>query len=88
PVPTDDGDPSPTGTPGDGESPDPDPTDTDPTDGGPRDGDTDDDGPGEEPTLTSAPTAALVALGLVTSGAIPATLAVRRRMAGRHRRTR
>ncbi|SDK23649.1 serine/threonine-protein kinase [Nonomuraea jiangxiensis] len=32
--------------------------------------------------------AALIALGLVTSGALPVTLAVRRRMAGRHRRKR
>lgn len=32
--------------------------------------------------------AALVALGLVTSGAVPVTLAVKRRMAGRHRRKR
>ncbi|TMR89967.1 serine/threonine-protein kinase [Nonomuraea basaltis] len=32
--------------------------------------------------------AALVALGLMTSGAVPVTLAVKRRMAGRHRRKR
>ncbi|MGW0805666.1 serine/threonine-protein kinase [Nonomuraea sp. NPDC002799] len=44
----------------------------------------------QEPRLDSASKAqaALLALGLVTSGAIPVTLAVRRRMAGRHRRKR
>ncbi|PZG02066.1 serine/threonine protein kinase, partial [Nonomuraea aridisoli] len=92
PLPTDDGEePSPTGTPDDGESPDTEPTDENPRDGDP-DGGPGDDRSGEDPILTSVPapntTAALVALGIVTSGAIPATLAVRRRMAGRHRRTR
>ncbi|MFD0470882.1 serine/threonine-protein kinase [Nonomuraea thailandensis] len=40
----------------------------------------------EEPRLTAA--GALAGLGLVTTGALPVTLAVRRRMAGRHRRKR
>lgn len=51
--------------------------------------------PTREPTLTSAPPgetpsvpATVLALGLVTSGAVPVTLAMGRRMAGRHRRTR
>ncbi|MFG1945240.1 protein kinase [Nonomuraea sp. NPDC048826] len=39
-----------------------------------------------EPEITEG--AALLGLGLVTSGAVPVTLAVRRRMAGRHRRKR
>ncbi|GAA3087125.1 serine/threonine-protein kinase [Streptosporangium carneum] len=53
------------------------------------------DGGGETPTLTASPTppvdtapSALLAFGLVTSGAVPLTLAVKRRMAGRHRRRR
>lgn len=53
-------------------------------------------GGGEQPpTLTDPPTppietapSALLALGLVTSGAVPFTLAVRRGLAGRHRRRR
>ncbi|MEU7892729.1 protein kinase [Nonomuraea sp. NPDC049152] len=51
-------------------------------------------GGGETPRVTETPTqtpaetapAALLALGLVTSGAVPVTLAVKRRVAGRHRR--
>ncbi|GAA2214652.1 hypothetical protein GCM10009850_101170 [Nonomuraea monospora] len=47
---------------------------------------------GEEPTPEEPPrresAAALLALTLVTTGALPVTLAVRRRMAGRHRRKR
>ncbi|MEV0996524.1 serine/threonine-protein kinase [Nonomuraea sp. NPDC050202] len=51
------------------------------------------DGGGQDPTLTPeqprlAAAGALLALGLVTTGALPVTLAVRRRMAGRHRRKR
>ncbi|MBB5773873.1 serine/threonine-protein kinase [Nonomuraea jabiensis] len=44
----------------------------------------------EEPRLDrgSDAQAALIAFGLMTSGAVPVTLAVRRRMAGRHRRKR
>ncbi|MFG3442188.1 serine/threonine-protein kinase [Nonomuraea sp. NPDC047897] len=42
--------------------------------------------PAPEPTATAA--AALLAAGLVTSGTVPVTLAVKRRMAGRHRRKR
>ncbi|WP_433433288.1 serine/threonine-protein kinase [Nonomuraea sp. CA-141351] len=44
----------------------------------------------EEPRLdrASKASAALVAFGLMTSGAVPVTLAVKRRMAGRHRRKR
>ncbi|MFI6598177.1 protein kinase [Nonomuraea sp. NPDC050536] len=47
----------------------------------------------ETPTVTPTPSpetvpAGLLALGLVTSGAVPVTLAVKRRMAGRHRRKR
>ncbi|GAA3551857.1 hypothetical protein GCM10022419_035200 [Nonomuraea rosea] len=44
----------------------------------------------QEPRLDSVGKAqsALIALGLVTSGVLPVTLAVRRRMAGRHRRKR
>ncbi|WP_250574120.1 serine/threonine-protein kinase [Nonomuraea sediminis] len=50
--------------------------------------------PGREtPSETPSPNAenvpaGLLALGLVTSGAVPVTLAVKRRMAGRHRRKR
>ncbi|MEQ4717722.1 serine/threonine-protein kinase [Nonomuraea sp. B19D2] len=45
---------------------------------------------GEQPRLDGASraSAALVAFGLMTSGAVPVTLAVKRRMAGRHRRKR
>ncbi|WP_433243051.1 protein kinase domain-containing protein [Streptosporangium sp. CA-135522] len=50
---------------------------------------------GGTPSLTSSPTppietapSALLALGLVTSGAVPFTLAVKRGVAGRHRRRR
>ncbi|MFC4122652.1 serine/threonine-protein kinase [Nonomuraea zeae] len=44
----------------------------------------------QEPRLddVSKAQSALIALGLVTSGTVPVTLAVRRRMAGRHRRKR
>ncbi|UBU11710.1 serine/threonine-protein kinase [Nonomuraea gerenzanensis] len=50
-------------------------------------------GGGQEPTVTPedprrGAAGALLALGLVTTGALPVTLAVRRRMAGRHRRKR
>ncbi|GAA3412985.1 serine/threonine-protein kinase [Streptosporangium vulgare] len=52
-------------------------------------------GTGSPPTLTSSPLppvettpAAFLALGLVTSGAVPFTLAVKRGMAGRHRKRR
>lgn len=46
--------------------------------------------PPEEPRLDAVggAQAALLAFGLMTSGAVPVTLAVRRRMAGRHRRKR
>ncbi|NRQ33893.1 serine/threonine protein kinase, partial [Nonomuraea sp. NN258] len=46
--------------------------------------------PTEEPRLTGegAVPSALLAFGLMTSGAVPVTLAVKRRMAGRHRRKR
>ncbi|YCK35050.1 protein kinase domain-containing protein [Actinomadura sp. ATCC 39365] len=55
---------------------------------------TDDDGGGgggtETPTLDTVgkAQAGLLALGLMTSGAVPVTLAVKRRMAGRHRKRR
>ncbi|MEU7739927.1 serine/threonine-protein kinase [Nonomuraea sp. NPDC049158] len=46
-------------------------------------------GSGEGPTRTPSPQdGALLGLVLVTSGALPVTLAVKRRMAGRHRRKR
>ncbi|WP_188191820.1 serine/threonine-protein kinase [Nonomuraea sp. SYSU D8015] len=49
----------------------------------------DDEVPSEVPRLTvGGAQAALVAFGLMTSGAVPVTLAVGRRMAGRHRRKR
>ncbi|SEH02476.1 serine/threonine protein kinase [Nonomuraea solani] len=46
--------------------------------------------PEQPPQLDGASKAqsALIALGLVTSGAVPVTLAVKRRLAGRHRRKR
>ncbi|MFB4286131.1 serine/threonine-protein kinase [Nonomuraea sp. ATR24] len=44
--------------------------------------------PGPEPSTAAAAPAALLAAGLVTTGALPVTLAVKRRMAGRHRRKR
>ncbi|MFC7101348.1 serine/threonine-protein kinase [Nonomuraea rubra] len=54
---------------------------------------TEEPGGGEEPTFTPeqpqvTAAGAVLALGLVTTGALPVTLAVRRRMAGRHRRKR
>ncbi|MGW3348098.1 serine/threonine-protein kinase [Nonomuraea rubra] len=54
---------------------------------------TDEPGGGQDPTFTPeqpqvAAAGAVLALGLVTTGALPVTLAVRRRMAGRHRRKR
>ncbi|MBF8194026.1 protein kinase [Nonomuraea sp. K274] len=75
----------------------PEPTDDGGTDGG---GDGEPTGeqtrePAGQPTgdprrldRVSEAQSALVALGLVTSGAVPVTLAVKRRMAGRHRRKR
>ncbi|MBB4701701.1 serine/threonine protein kinase [Sphaerisporangium siamense] len=86
--------PSPTPTPtrsgGDGEG-----TGETPSDGGetPRGGES---GEGTEPTGPADPPpgrgddvpAGLLAVGLVTTGAVPATLFVRKRMAGRHRRRR
>ncbi|MER5320431.1 protein kinase domain-containing protein [Streptosporangium roseum] len=72
-TPTTTTEPTPTGSSGGGQTP---------TDGG-------------SPSLTSSPTppietvpSALLAFGLVTSGAVPFTLAVKRGVAGRHRRRR
>ncbi|WP_219471932.1 serine/threonine-protein kinase [Nonomuraea rhizosphaerae] len=49
---------------------------------------TNDDG-GNTPTLSSTPgPGAVLAIGLMTSGAVPVTLAMKRHMAGRHRRKR
>jgi len=78
-------------------SPPPTPTPTPTDDGGGDGGDGGDGGEPGEPSQTSEPEttptigsagAAMLALGLVTSGAVPVTLAVKRRMAGRHRRKR
>ncbi|WP_336206193.1 serine/threonine-protein kinase [Nonomuraea sp. LPB2021202275-12-8] len=44
--------------------------------------------PSIRPQAATVAPGALLALGLVTSGAVPVTLAVKRRMAGRHRRKR
>ncbi|NUO96908.1 MAG: protein kinase [Nonomuraea sp.] len=71
-----------TSTPRETETPEPQPSDT-PT--------VDNKVPGDEtPRLDQAgkAQAGLLALGLVTSGALPVTLAVKRRMAGRHRKQR
>ncbi|WP_327090100.1 serine/threonine protein kinase [Nonomuraea sp. NBC_01738] len=48
---------------------------------------TDDESDPETPRFEKVP-AAVLAFGLMTSGAVPVTLAVKRRMAGRHRRKR
>ncbi|MEV0378781.1 protein kinase [Nonomuraea sp. NPDC050643] len=72
------------------------PTVGEPTGGEPTGGEPTGGEPSGEPTPDKPPQlesageakAALVALGLVTSGAVPVTLAVKRRMAGRHRRKR
>ncbi|QYC44375.1 Serine/threonine-protein kinase StkP [Nonomuraea coxensis DSM 45129] len=63
------------------------PTSQPPTDPSSPTGDTT---PSDVPRIDRAEAApgALLALGLVTSGVVPVTLAVRRRMAGRHRRKR
>lgn len=62
-------------------------------DGSPTGSKTPDTSATPDPEKTPTPQAAMVpgavlAAGLVTSGAVPVTLAVRRRMAGRHRRKR